>query len=96
MPVDLDFPAVRRRLRELDDKIRTVEFAEAASTERTTGTIYLLEQYNDEYEQTDYLLRYWSRQNNGYHLNRLQWGMFVASLAVASTLLMLYLVQVSR
>lgn len=96
MPVDLDFPAVRRRLRQLDDRIRTVERVEEVAASHTPGTVYLLDQYIEEYEQVDYLLRYWMRQHNGYPLNRWQWGLFVASLAVASTLLMMYLVQVLR
>jgi hypothetical protein len=94
--MDKEFAAVRRRLRELDDKIRTVEFAENTSMERSTGTVYLLQRYNEEYEEIDYLLRYWTRQNNGYHLGRWQWMAFSASVAVAAVLLVWYLIQVMR
>ena len=92
MAIDREFPAVKRRLRSLTEQISDIERTMTLATPDQLGStaIYKLEQYQREFEQTTYLLQYFERQNNGYSLSRLQWTMFIASLAVACTLLILF------
>ena len=94
-----DFPSLRRRSRWLESEIAVIEhmIEPRGGPEAAQGstTVYVLNQYIEEMEEIDYLLRYWARQNNGY-LSRWQWMAFSASMAVATMLLILYLVQVFR
>ena len=59
-------------------------------------TLYILNQHNKEHREISHLLTYYVRAHNGYHLNRTQWAMFVASVAIAATLLLLSVVQVLK
>ena len=58
-----------------------------------TTTVYLLDQHCREHDQTNYLLRYHERQHNGTTFTKIQWSMFLVSVAVASTLLVLFVVE---
>lgn len=96
MPVDLEFPDTRRRLRWLADEISAIERTlEPAGGIQAAGmtAIYVLEQHSREFEQTTHLLRFYERQHNGTHFSRIQWTLLVLSVAVASALLALYLAE---
>lgn len=90
-----EFPALRRRLRELQRLIAEVESNMApGSLEASVGstTVYMLGQYNEEANEIDFILRYYQRVTNGA-LGRLQWMLVVTSVAVSSALLILLVAQ---
>lgn len=96
MPVDLEFPDTRRRLRWLADEIAAIERTlEPGGGMQSAGatTVYVLEQHSREHDQTTHLLRYYERQHNGTHFTKIQWSLFLVSVAVASTLLVLFIVE---
>ena len=92
MTVDKNFPDTRRRLRSLTENISDIERTMSIATPDDVGNaaIYRLQQHEREYEQTNYLLTYYERQNYKYGLSGLQWVVFITSLTVASTMLVLF------
>jgi len=89
-----EFPALRRRLRELQRMIAEVESNMApGSLEASVGstTVYMLGQFNEEANEIDFILRYYQRTNGA--LGRMQWMLVVISMAVSSALLILLFVQ---
>lgn len=90
-----EFPALRRRLRELQRLISDVEENMApGSLEASVGstTVYLLGQYNQEANEIDFILRWYQRTTNGA-LGRMQWMLVLASVAISSALLVLLVAQ---
>lgn len=95
MAVDREFPALRRRLRWLQAEIGSIERGiEPGGGVASAGasTIYILEQYNDEMEEIDYILRWHQRVTNGA-LSRMQWMLVGSSLVISSALLILLALQ---
>jgi hypothetical protein len=95
VPVDLDFPDTRRRLRWLADEIAAIErmLEPAGGAQAGTTTVYLLDQHCREHDQTSHLLRFYERQHNGTSFTKIQWSLFLVSVAVASTLLVLFIAE---
>ena len=95
-----EFSSLRRRSRWLESEIAVIEHMldPRGGPEAAHGTtaLFVLNQYLEEMEEIDYLLRYWAKQNNGYNFSRWQWMAFSASIAIAAILLFLYLVQVMQ
>ena len=90
-----EFPALRRRLRWLQAEISVIERSiEPGGGVASAGasTIYILEQFNEEMVEIDYILRWYQRTTNGA-LGRMQWGLVIASVAISSALLVLLVVQ---
>ena len=95
MAVDREFPALRRRLRWLQAETATIERGiEPGGGVASAGasTIYILEQYNEEMTELDYILRWYQRTTNGA-LGRMQWMLVVTSVAISSVLLILLFAQ---
>ncbi len=95
MAVDREFPALRRRLRWLQAEIGTIERGiEPGGGAASAGasTIYILEQYNEEMGELDFILRWHQRVNNGA-LSRMQWMLVGSSLAVSSALLIMLILE---
>ncbi len=95
MAVDREFPALRRRLRWLQAETATIERGiEPGGGVASAGasTIYILEQYNEEMTELDFILRWYQRTTNGA-LGRMQWMLVVASVAISSVLLILLFAQ---
>lgn len=95
MAVDREFPALRRRLRWLQAETATIERGiEPGGGVASAGasTIYILEQYNEEMTELDFILRWYQRTTNGA-LGRMQWMLVVTSVAISSVLLVLLFAQ---
>ncbi len=95
MAVDREFPALRRRLRWLQAETATIERGiEPGGGVASAGasTIYILEQYNEEMTELDFILRWYQRTTNGA-LSRMQWMLVGTSLAVSSALLVMLILE---
>ena len=93
MTVDKNFPDTKRRLRSLAEKISDIEhtMSIAMPDDVSNAAIYRVQQHEREYEQTQYLIIFYERQSDRFGgFSRFQWAMFVVSLAVACTLLILF------
>ena len=90
-----EFRALRRRLHNLREMIADIERnMTPGSIEASVGstTVYLLNQYNEEADEIDFILRWHQRVTNGA-LSRMQWMLIGTSLAVSSALLVMLILE---
>lgn len=88
-----EFPALRRRLRWLQNELSVVERTlEAEAFQGISPKVYLHQQLNEEHNEIDFILRYYQRQTNGA-LGRMQWSLVAASVVISLIMLILLLVH---
>lgn len=93
--VDREFPALRRRLRWLQAEIAVIERGlepGGGVASASPQTIYILQQYNEEMAEIDFLLRWHQHVNNGA-LSKMQWVLVIVALALSSALLVLLVMR---
>jgi len=85
-----EFPALRRRIRFLEQELYTYEKhfrTDQVDAAQQTRWALDAKENNDELNEIEYVLRYFDRLGNGYHLTRTQWLLLVGLVALAVALM---------
>jgi hypothetical protein len=84
-----EFPQLLRRKRYLEQELYTYDkYLRRDETDPKQQTRWALdaETNNEELNEIDYVLRYFERLGNGYHLSRRQWLLLVSLAGLAIVL----------
>lgn len=84
-----EFPALQRRRRYVEQELYTYDkylrTKEMDANQQTRAALDA-DAYAEELNELDYVLRYFDRLGNGYHLSQWQWAFLVALVTLAAIL----------